>query len=395
MMLQLLFNLSLIIAAAGAVCGCGYYLLCLWSARAFLLDSRRPPSAAPAWAPPFSILKPLRGTDPGLYGSFRSHCLLDYPEYELIFGVSDPEDPAVELVERLQAEFPERVIRLMVCPKVLGTNLKVSNLVQMLPQARHEFLLVNDSDIRVDPDYLRRVVREFADSRVGMVTCLYRGIAGKTLGSKLESIGISTDFSAGVLAARQIEGIRFALGSTLAFPRTALDAIGGFAPLVDYLADDFELGARIAKAGFEVRLSDVVVDHHLPDYGVRGFLLHQLRWARSTRDSRRWGYTGVGLTFGLPWALLALLLSGGAAWAWGVLAVAAALRLTMATIVGRVILHDDDVPRLIALLPLRDIVAMMVWIASFAGHTVAWRGDEFILEKGKLRPIRQWPVVSG
>lgn len=394
-MLHFLFNLTFIIAAAGAVCGCGYYLLCLWSARSFLHDSRRPPSAAPTWTPPVSILKPLRGTDPGLYGSFRSHCLLDYPEYELIFGVSDPDDPAVELVERLQAEFPEHIIRLMVCPKVLGTNLKVSNLVQMLPQARHEFLIVNDSDIRVDPDYLRRVVREFADPRVGMVTCLYRGIAGKTLESKLESIGISTDFSAGVLAARQIEGIRFALGSTLAFPRKVLDAIGGFEPLVDYLADDFELGARIAKAGFEVRLSDVVVDHHLPDYSLRGFLQHQLRWARSTRDSRRWGYTGVGLTFGLPWALLVLLLSRGAAWAWGVLAVAAALRLTMATIVGRKILHDDDVPRLIALLPLRDIVAMMVWIASFAGHTVAWRGDEFILDKGRLRPIRHWPVVSG
>jgi ceramide glucosyltransferase len=391
---QLLFNLSFLITA-GAVCGCGYYLLCLWSARNFLRDSRRAPSLAPPFAPPISILKPLRGTDPDLYGSFRSHCLQDYPAYELVFGVSDPDDPAVALVERLQTEFPDRLIRLVVCPKVLGTNLKVSNLVQMLPQARHELLIVNDSDIRVDPDYLRRVAQEFADPHVGMVTCLYRGIAGNTLGSKLESIGISTDFSAGVLAARQVEGIRFALGSTLTFSRAVLDAIGGFEPLVDYLADDFQLGARIAKAGFEVRLSDVVVDHHLPDYGVRGFLQHQLRWARSTRDSRRWGYTGVGLTFGLPWALLALLLSGGAAWAWGVLAVAAALRLAMAIIVGRTILHDDDVPRLLALLPLRDLVAMMVWIASFAGHTVAWRGDEFILEKGKLRPIRQWPAVSG
>ena len=394
-MLHNLVQFVEVIALLGAAAGSGYYLLCLWSARAFMRDSRRPPSAPPTWTLPVSILKPLRGADPDLYGSLCSHCLLDYPEYELIFGVSDPGDPAVELVERLKAEFPEHIIRLVVCPKVLGTNLKVSNLVQMLPQARHEFLIVNDSDIRVDPDYLRRVVREFADPRVGMVTCLYRGIAGKTLGSKLESIGISTDFSAGVLAARQIEGIRFALGSTLAFPRKALDAIGGFEPLADYLADDYELGARIANAGFQVLLSDVVVDHHLPDYGVRGFLQHQLRWARSVRDARRWGYAGVGLTFGLPWALLALLLSGGAAWAWGVLAVAAALRLTMATIVGRKILHDDDLPRLMALLPLRDLVALMVWIASFAGHTVAWRGDQFILEKGKLRPIRQWPVVSG
>jgi ceramide glucosyltransferase len=393
-MVRNLVQIVEVIALAGAAAGIGYYLLCLVSARNFIRDTRRARSAASRWTRPVTILKPLRGTDPDIYQSFRSHCLQDYPEYELIFGVNDPDDPAVELVERLRAEFPQRNIRLMACPKVLGTNLKVSNLVQMLPQARYEHLIVNDSDIRVDPDYLRRVMREFADPQVGMVTCLYRGIAGKTLGSKLEGIGISTDFSAGVLAARQIEGIRFALGSTLAFPRKALDAIGGFEPLVDYLADDFELGARIAKAGFEVRLSDVVVDHHLPDYTLRGFLQHQLRWARSTRDSRRWGYTGVGLTFGLPWAILALLTSGGATWAWGLLAVAAALRLVMAMVVGRIILHDEDVPRLIALLLLRDVVAMMVWITSFTGHTVAWRGDKFILEKGKLRPIRQWPAVS-
>jgi ceramide glucosyltransferase len=282
----------------------------------------------------------------------------------------------------------------MVCPKVLGTNLKVSNLVQMLPLARYDYLIVNDSDIRVDPDYLRRIMREFADPHVGMVTCLYRGIPGKTLGSRLESIGISTDFSAGVLAARQIEGIRFGLGSTLAFPRKSLEAIGGFEPLVDYLADDFELGARIAKSGFEVRLSDVVVDHHLPDYSLRGFLQHQLRWARSVRDARRWGYTGVILTFGVPWALLAVLLSGGGARSWGLLAVAAVLRFAMAVTVGASVLHDSNVSRLMPLLPLRDVVAMMVWFASFTGHTVAWRGDEFILEKGKLRPIRGVAEVS-
>ncbi|MBZ5628855.1 MAG: bacteriohopanetetrol glucosamine biosynthesis glycosyltransferase HpnI [Acidobacteriia bacterium] len=394
-MVQNLIRFFEAVALLGALAGCGYYLLCLWSARNFIRDNRRRADAPATWAPPVSILKPLRGTDPDIYESFRSHCVLNYPEYELIFGVSDPNDPAIALVQRLQAEFPQRSIRLMVCPKALGTNLKVSNLVQLLPLAHYDYLIVNDSDIRVDPDYLRRIVREFADPRVGMVTCLYRGIAGKTLGSQLEAIGISTDFSAGVLAARQVEGIRFALGSTLAFPRQQLEAIGGFEPLADYLADDFELGARIAKAGFEVRLSDVVVDHHLPDYSLRAFIQHQLRWGRSTRDARRWGYTGVVLTFGLPWALLTLLLSGGATWAWGVLAVATVLRLAMAIAVGTKVLHDPDVPRFLALLPLRDVVAMMVWIASFAGHTVAWRGDQFILEKGKLRPIRQWPVVSG
>ncbi len=384
-----------VIALVGAASGCGYCLLCLWSARRFLRDSRRPRPAVAGFAPPVSILKPLRGTDPEIYESFRSHCRQSYPDYELIFGISDPDDPARALVERLKEDFPDRKISLVLCPKALGTNMKVSTLVQLLPHARHDYLIVNDSDIRVDPDYLARVMREFSDARVGMVTCLYRGIAGRTLGSKLESIGISTDFSAGVLAARQIEGIHFALGSTLAFPRRALDAIGGFEPLLDFLADDFELGARISKAGYQVVLSEVVVDHHLPDYDVRSFLQHQLRWARSVRDARRWGYAGIGLTFALPWALLALLLSGGAAWAWAVVAVAAALRLVMAVVVGRGVLNDDDLLRLLPLLPLRDLVAMAVWIASFTGHTVAWRGDLFILEKGKLRPIRQSPVASG
>ncbi len=375
------------ITALGACAGAGYYVLCLWSAGRFLRDARRHP--APAFAPPVSILKPLRGTDPDIYESFRSHCLLDYPEYELIFGVSDPADPAVELVERLQREFPGRHIRLTVCPQVLGTNLKVSNLVQMLPQARYQHLIVNDSDIRVPADYLRRVMAPLADPKVGMVTCLYRGIAGRTLGSRLEAVGISTDFSAGVLAARQLEGIRFGLGSTLAFSRSALQAIGGFEPLVDYLADDFELGARLARAGYEVRLSEIVVDHHLPDYSLSAFLDHQLRWARSTRDSRRWGYTGVVLTFGLPWAMLAVILARGAVSAWLLLAAVSGLRLAMAWVVGSKVLRDPQVPRQIYLLPLRDPVAMLVWAASYAGHTVAWRGDQFILEKGKLRPVGQ------
>ena len=373
------------LVGVGAVAGCGYYALCLWSARDFLRSARRQQPSP--FTPPVSILKPLKGTDPDIYESFRSHCLQDYPDYELIFGVSDASDPAVELVHRLQQEFPQRAIELVVCPKVLGTNMKVSNLVQMLPSARFDHLIVNDSDIKVEPDYLRRVIAPFADEHTGMVTCLYRGIAGRTLGSRLESIGIATDFGAGVLAARVLEGIHFALGSTLAFPRRALEAIQGFDPLVDYLADDFELGARIAAAGFEVRLSEVVVDHHLPDYSLRGFLLHQLRWARSTRDSRRWGYTGVVLTFGVPWALLAVLLSGGESWSLALLAVALLLRTAMAFLVGVRVLGDRQVLRFAHLLPLRDFAALLVWAASYAGHTVSWRGDLFVLENGKLKPV--------
>ncbi len=375
-----------LLASLGAVAGCGYYALCLISVRRFLRDLARRRDAGHASLPPVSILKPLRGADPGMYESFRSHCLQDYPDYELIFGVDRADDPAAELVERLQREFPQRAIKLVVCPEVLGANRKVSNLAQMLPHARHAFLLVNDSDIRVEIDYLRRVMAPLGNRRVGLVTTLYRGAAGGTLGSCLEALGISTDFAAGVLAARQVEGIRFGLGSTLAFPRAALDAIGGFAPLADYLADDYELGARIARAGFQVLLSDTVVETHLPAYSLRGFFQHQLRWARGIRASRPGSYAGLALTFGLPWAMAAVALARGASWSWALLAVAAVLRLAVALTVGRTILRDPRLPRDLWLIPLRDVIAVGVFAASYAGRRIAWRGDRFVLEKGKLRP---------
>jgi ceramide glucosyltransferase len=380
-MLDLLPSL---LAAGLAVCGMGFFVLCLRSARAFLRDMRQP---QPEFTPPVSILKPLRGVDPQMYESFRSHCLQDYPEHEIIFGVGDPDDPAVEAVHRLMQEFPQRQIQLVVCPQVLGNNRKVSNLVQMLAQAKYGHILINDSDIYVTPDYLRRVMAPFARPQVGMVTCPYRGTAANTLGSRLESIGISTDFIAGVLAARQIEnGIHFALGSTLAMSRTALEAIGGLQPLVDYLADDFELGVRIAKAGYEVVLAGVVVETHLPAYSFRQFFDHQLRWSRSTRDSRKWGYMGLLLTFGLPWAMIAVILSGAAWWSWMVLAGAALLRAAVALQVGLGVVRDRAVWKHLWLLPLRDLVAFWVYFASFADHKVHWRGDIFILKNGKIRP---------
>ena len=390
-MLRLLPTLA---ATVLALCGMGFYLLCLWSVRTFRRDSRK---AQPKFSPAVSILKPLRGVDPQMYESFRSHCVQDYPAYEIIFGVNEADDPAVDAVHQLMREFPECKIRLVICPLVLGNNRKTSNLVQMLPHAQHDHILINDSDIYVTSDYLRRAMAPFASASVGMVTCPYRGIAANTLGSKLESVGISTDFFAGVLAARQVEnGIHFALGSTLAMSRPALEAIGGLEPLVDYLADDFELGSRIAKAGFQVVLVDLVVETHLPAYSFRGFFEHQMRWARSTRDSRRAGYIGILLTFGLPWAMIAVLLARGAWWSWLVLAAAAILRAAVSVAVGLDVLHDRSIVRRLPLVPLRDLIAFWVWFASFAGHHVHWRGDIFILENGKIRPAEGEipPMVS-
>jgi ceramide glucosyltransferase len=319
-----------------------------------------------------------------MYESLRSHCLQNYPEYEIIFGVSDPDDPAIELVNRLKDEFPEQTIRLIHCEKILGTNVKVSNLAQMLPSARFEVLLVNDSDIRVEPDYLQQVAPSLTDPNVGLVTCLYRGIASPTLGSRLESLGISTDFAPGVLTARSLESIRFALGSTLAFRRSDLTKIGGFEALVDYLADDYQIGNRIAALGLTVKLSGTVVETYLPAYDLRGFIAHQLRWGRTIRDSRPWGYFGLLFTFGLPWALLALIFSRGAIWSWALLGATGLIRLCMALVVGRGVLQDRQVTRWMWLIPLRDCIAALIWLASFAGHTIDWRGERFRLISGKL-----------
>jgi ceramide glucosyltransferase len=329
----------------------------------------------------------LCGADPNAYESLRGHCVQDYPEYEILFGVSDPEDVAVGIVRQLIHEFPERKIRLVECSKFMGANYKISNLVQMLPFASHEYVLVNDSDIAVMPGYLDEIMQEFQDSQVGMVTCLYRGIPGKTIGSRLEALGINTDFIPGVLSARQLErGVHFGLGSTLAFHRKALDSIGGFECVADYLGDDYELGRRVAATGYIVALAPCIVEHHLPDYSLKDYLQHQLRWARSMRDSRPKGYAGMVLSFGLPWAMLNLMAAPFTVWAWALLVMALGLRFATAFTIGMGILKDSQLPKHAWLVPVRDLIAVGIWGASFAGRRIVWRGNRFTLENGKLRP---------
>jgi ceramide glucosyltransferase len=374
-------------AVVGAISSAIYYLICCWSASVFLRQQTAPrprPTLTEA-TPPISILKPLKGADPEIYECLRSHCLQAYPEYEIIFGASDPNDPAIATVKKIQSEFPANRIQLIVCPKILGANIKVSNLAQMLPLALHDHLIVDDSDIRVERNYLRRVIAPLADPTVGMVTCLYRGVAAPTLGSRLEALGISTDFCAGVLAARQLEGgMRFGLGSTLAFRRGDVQRIGGFESFADYLADDYELGRRIADLGLKVELSDVVVETVLPPYSMRNFLQHQLRWSRAIRDARARGYIGLIFTFGLLWSVVTVISANGARWSWELFASVTVLRLLVAVVIGRMVLADRQLLRNLWLFPLRDLTAVAVWIASFAGHTVSWRGDNFHLRNGKL-----------
>jgi ceramide glucosyltransferase len=371
-----------------AVLGTLFYLIAIYSALAFLISSRRARRKGTAFTPPVTLLKPVRGTDLGAYECFRSHCVQDYPEYEIIFGVGDENDPAIPLIEKLMAEFPERKIRLIVCSKRFGMNRKLNNVLQMLPEARYQHFVLNDGDIQVPHDYLRRVMAPLADEKVGLVTCLYNAVHANTLGSRLEAVGIATDFAAGVLTSRQLEGgVHFGLGSTLAFSQKSLESIGGLEPLLDYIADDYQLGRRISAAGYTVVLGDVSVETWLPAYSFSEFFSHQLRWARSTRNSRPWGYLGLLLTFGLPWAIIAALLAPGAPWSLDVLAVALGARLLMAFTVDALVLRDKKFLGKLALVPLRDLVALVLWFTSYGSHEVSWRGSSFVLEKGKIRPV--------
>ena len=367
--------------------GLFYFIAALWSARAFV----RRPRASADFSPAVSILKPVKGLDPGMYEAFASHCRQHYTgEYEILFGASSMDDPAVAAIERLQAEFPERSIRLVLCPEQLGLNGKISNVTQIAAQARYGYLIVNDSDIRVSPRYLSRIMRDFAaphqGKAVGLVTAPYRGRAHGTLGSKMEALGISTDFFPGVLMALKLDGeIRFGLGSTLAISREALYAIGGFAPLADALADDYEMGLRVTQAGFAVCLSGEVVETSVPAYDLSGFFAHQLRWARGIRDARKLGYAGLIFTFGLPWALFNIVACGFRLDSVALLSMTLLARVTLALAVGVGILGDRQVLRDLWLLPVRDIAALWVWVWSFSSDTVTWRGQRFRLEGGKLR----------
>jgi ceramide glucosyltransferase len=372
------------VCALLALAGAAYFGLCVWAGLRFRRNSHAVVRAD--FAPPVSLMKSLKGLDPHMYDAFRSHCLQDYGEYELLFGVNSSDEPALELVEHLQREFPRRALRVISCPESLGMNGKISTLAQMLPQARYEHILINDSDIVAGSDYLRRVMACFADDRVGMVTSLYRGLAGSTLPSRLEALGLSTDFMGGVLVAREMEGgVRFALGATIATTKSVLREIGGLEALVDHLGDDYELGARTAAAGYTVELADAVVETALPDYTWRAFWAHQMRWARNVRDRRRAQYFGLIVTFGLVWGILGVLVAPLVWWTWAALGIVVVLRIAAAIAVGRGVLADPDVLADLWLLPLRDFAALAVWLASFAGNEVEWRGLKFRVRDGKLQ----------
>lgn len=360
--------------AAPAIAAGAYYLIALVAALA-RLRSREPVSRS---TPAISILKPVHGRDPRFYEAIRSHATQDYSRYEILFGVKDPADPAIEDIRRLMAEFPERDIRLIFTTR-RAPNGKVAVLADLAAQARFPILLVNDSDILVEPDYLRRVVAPLDDPKTGVVTCLYRAHAG-TWPGRWEAIGIATDFAPGVLVAPLVGVAGFALGSTMVFRAGQLAQIGGFTALESYIADDYQLGAHIARLGYRVVLSKVAVETNLSAASWGEVWRHQLRWSRTIRVSRTAGYYGYLATQAAFWSLVAAL-SGH----WRVALTVMAIRIATGIATGRFVLGDRQVTRYWYLIPLRDLWGFAIWLAGLSGNTVEWRGEKLRLSPdGKI-----------
>jgi ceramide glucosyltransferase len=333
------------------------------------------------WQPGISILKPVRGLDEDFEAAIRTHALQEYPEFEILFGVRHETDPAVPAIRRLIAEFPNREIRLIIV-KTDAPNGKIGTLIDLAREARHPVLLVNDSDISVPADYLSRVVRPLQDSKIGLVTCLYRAVASSTAG-KWESLGIATDFIPSTLVAPLVGVREFGLGSTLCFRALDLERIGGFEAVADFIADDYQLSKRINGLGLRCHLSEVVVETHLSHPTWREVWQHQVRWARTIRVSRGDGYAGLPVTHAGVWALLCWL--GGIPWLTALLLI---VRIASGISAGFGVLHYSLVLKSAPLIPVWDLWAFAVWIAGCGGDVVHWRDKKMrLLPGGRMTPL--------
>lgn len=350
----------------GGMVYCG---LALWAARRFRSHSE--PSSS--YEPFVSLLKPLSGDEPDLESNLESFFVQDYSRYEIVFAVNRADDPALAVAKRVHNRYPSIPAQFVVAGPVPWPNAKVYSLEKMSALARGDVLVISDSDVSVGPDYLRRVIQPFVDERVGVVTCIYRGVPGDGFWSRLEALAMSSTFMPGVLVAWAMEGMKFALGPTMAVQRKCLTAIGGFSGMANYLADDFLLGNWAAREGYQVVLSAYAVDHHVLGAGFAATFKHRLRWARSTRRSRPWGYVGEGFTHPTA-AALGLVLVAPQPLTWAALAATLLMRWTINWSVSWQVLRDPHARRGWWLVPIQDLVEFVVWCAGFTGRTVMWRG---------------------
>lgn len=362
-----------------------YYLLAITAALRFF---RNRPPVTKNFAPPVSVLKPVRGLDRDAYENYASFCRQEYPEFEIIFGVTEAEDPAVPVIQKLIRDLPQCKIRLLVGAEPLGTGDKVNKLCRMVREAKHEILIISDSDIRVAPGYLYAVAAPFSDPKVGAVTCLYRGLTDGSLVSEMEALGNTSDFDAGVLSAWQLGGVDFALGATMATTKARLAEIGGFEALVDHFSDDYELGHRLAALGYRVEVTTFPVFTVFPVQTLAQCFGHQVRWTLTMKHSQPWGHFSLIFTHGLPWMILAVCIAPS----WGIavfyLAGYVLLRGLMAWTVGVWGVGDPILRKKMYLVPVRDAFAFVVWLTSFFKRRIEWRGAQYYIIDKRLVPAK-------
>jgi ceramide glucosyltransferase len=368
-----------------------YYAIATYCGWSYFRPLRTIPPRAPVFTPPVSILKPVRGVDREAYENFASFCRLDYPVYEVLFGVSDADDPAIPIIKTLQQDFPDCAIRLLVGVPSLGTSPKMNNLCRLVREAKYDLLVINDSDVRVETDYLLHAAAPLKDPNVGVVTAFFRSITEGSFASDLDAVGVPSDSSANALVARKFSHIDFALGWTMAITKERLEEIGGFEAMASHHSDDFTLGHRIAERGYRIELMRKPVWMVFPKEGLRQFLKHELRWSIMLRNIRPLGYLGLAFTFGLPWALLAALAAHSFAASIAYLSAFLVLRLTMAWTIGVWGIGDPVVRKKLWLVPLRDAANFFVWVAGFFSNNVCWRGMDYRVKKSCLIPMPSLP----
>ena len=380
---------------ACATVATGFQLFQVAAAWRFLRRARR--GKWHGTLPPVTVLKPLKGPGVELYENLATFCRQSYPSYQIVFGVADAHDPAVAVVQRLRRDFPQHDIVLAV-GSGRGTNRKVANLEHMMAYARHDVLVMSDSDIRVPPDYLRTMVGPLADPAVGLTTCLYRGRGHFGLPSIIESLFINTDFVPNALVAQWVQPFRYAFGASIAVTRAALERIGGFASFADYLADDYQLGRHVADAGYRLVLLPFVVETILDSVTLRDVWRHQVRWARTYRVCQPVGWFCSVVTHATLWGLVAAVVAGGPV-GWAILASALTARLFSLAAIMR-LLGEPETTRYLGLVPLKDLVTSAMWLAAFLGRRVVWSGQVFRVRRdGRIVPVgvveAEAPVFAG
>jgi len=364
-----------------------YYCLAFYAGVDYFRRLRKLPPVDRSFTPPVSILKPVRGMDHEGDENFASFCRLDYTDYEILFAVADASDLVIPVIEKLQTNYPKKAIRLIVGVEQLGITRKTNSLVRLVREAKHELLVINDSDVRVEEDYLRDVVAPFADPNVGCVTAFFRGMTEGGFAADVDAVGVPTDSAANTLVARTFGSMDFALGWTMATTKTRLAEIGGFESLVNHHSDDFALGNEIFKRGYRIELTRKPVWMVFPRETLRDFLQHELRWSILLKNLRPAGYAAMSMTFGLPWALLVALVAPSYSIALSYFAAYLVLRLAVAWSIGVWGLGDPVVRRKIWLVPVRDALNFCVYLASFFSNTVRWRGISYHVRGRSFVPL--------